>query len=273
MRGKLSFIFILLAAIAGGIYIVQQSVPETRDRTAAHVTRPIPALFMAIMCVSTCASMRIKPKSKSINHVEYERRAFCQVDVWSVLFGVAFLALGLGDVLQLVHGYGVAAGIVACEWAGQLLMAVAMCLPREVTERRPQISQKVTIIYALAGALLWLLTFFVSCGASKTSAALAATHALLTAAVAWRSTDVMVATRKGVGSVLVFVGAHLAVASAVITSSQTLCDAFGGGNDLEAYYPLAMGTYYAAVILEARGVTKYAIKSDYVASESEDFKA
>ena len=272
MRGKLSFIFVLLAAIAGGIYIVQQSVPETRDGTAAHVTRSIPALFMAIMCISTCASMRIKSKSKSINHVDYERRAFCQVDVWSVLFGVAFLALGVGDNLQLLHGYGVAAGIIACAWAGQLLMAIAMCLPREVTERRPVISQKITIIYAIAGALLWLLTFFISCGSSKSSAALTATYGLLTAAVAWRSTDVMIATHKGVGSVLVFVGAHLAVASAIITASQTLCDAFKG-TDLDVYYPLAMGTYYAAVILEARGMTKYAIKSDYVASESEDFKA
>lgn len=270
----LSCVFFVLAIVAAAGYVIVQSTPETRDRIAAKITKPVPALSMAAACLACCASLRVKPKTVVIGGVAHCRRALCQVDIWCVLFAAAFLAFAAGDALLMVHAHAAAsaAGVVAFA-LGQLLILAALCSPREAGEPRPRLaSLSIATAYAAAAFVLCLggvMLLEAACGGASASAVAAlAIYLLVEVAVAFRSVDVMLWALAPPGSWLLVAGAHLFIASDVVVGLRMLC---GVPADAAAYYALAMTTYYSAIMLEARGVTKFAISSDYASSQSEDF--
>lgn len=152
-----------------------------------------------------------------------------------------------------------AIGAISIFAAGQLTLLIAMCFPREHGDPAQEFSGLLTMVYGVVGAVLWLAAVFgatTACHELTTgSAVLLATYALLDLAVAWRSVDVVLQTAQ-LGSVHVAVGAHLFLLSDIVIGLRMACEI---PHSLSVYYPVVMSLYYVAILLEAYGVTKYAL--------------
>lgn len=271
----MSSLFYFVAISAAVAYIVVQSVDGTRGGIAAKVTRPTPAISMAIACWVCCSSVRIgrgKTKKKQKNSLAGEhlkRRGICQVDLWCVSFGVAFALFGLGDFLA--EARPISSLVVFA--AGQAILAAAMLCPREVGDERPPISVRLAVLYGCVAVAAWLVSFFLTtmlaaCDAPAAAAALRGAFMLTVMAVAWRSADV--AWHMGyIGSLRVLLGAHLFLVSDLFSGLHALCGVFPNP---ATFYALSMATYYVAVVLEASGVTKHALEADFVISQSDTFQ-
>lgn len=225
------------------------------------------------MCFVCCATIRWKFGKREA--AAYQHKHACRVDLWCVLFGVALALFAVGDALLMAHDVEeiedhhdgdespkakkLGIGGISIFAAGQLTILIAMCFPREHGDPPQAFSGLLALLYVTIGTVLWIATGFGASSVCHTistgTAVLLATYALLDLAVAWRSVDVILQTAQ-LGSIHVSVGAHLFLLSDIVIGLRLACEV---PHDLSVYYPVVMSLYYVAILLEAYGVTKYAL--------------
>jgi hypothetical protein len=260
MRNCLSFVFYVIAILAAVVYMLVETVEETRTGVAAHVTKPLPAVCMAIVCLVSSSSFRFRLLQRHRHRSTRTKRAVCQFDVWCGLFGVAFGMYALADALVVsvdtVMKLTLAGG--ACFAVGHLLMIAALCLPREVGEDRPSMSPRLATIYGVVGVVAWVVVVIVAIVVATVKAGVAialATYMLPSLGVAWRSLDVYLFESE-IGSVRLAVGAHMVFLADACTILWLLRGQFN------MYNLITIGVYYVAIMLEASGIAEYALEVD-----------
>jgi len=300
---KISFAVAIIAAMC---LIIVQMVKETRGQVAALVLKPIPAGCAAFACFLVMISIThidgsgVLPTRR--HRISSRVPVMCILDTWCLMFGLAFVAFSIGDGLlsdrspvdrdvststsnssstsEAMSSKKMASlliGGVSAFAVGHLLILTSLFLRR--IPKEPAVngicSTFVTVMYAVLAVIVWVTFTFSTwlspgCRASFTIASLLATYYLAVIAVAWKTTDIAT-THDIPGIRSIALGANLFLLSDLIVGSESLCAIFARGDNETIYYLLAMLTYYAAILLEAYGVTRFALDTRTVHDDNADY--
>jgi hypothetical protein len=173
MRKSAFRVLVVLAVLCAGTYIVVQSVKETRDGTAARVTKSIPASLLAVCCFICGASIYVVACRRSDRQSDEDQKneesgaklyapvtkkrastsrwqvpVDFSIDLWCILFGCAMAIFAAGDGLFMAHDVKIDQGVpetqritqglhyggVAVMAVGQIFLITALCIGREVSD-------------------------------------------------------------------------------------------------------------------------------------------
>jgi hypothetical protein len=316
-RSLVVHVLIAFAGVVSCFYIIVQSVDETRDKYTAYVTKPIPAFILGIAALMSCFIPFSVPRQLltenevemgEVNGSKQNKNVVTRTfrwDIWGMLFGLAFIFYGIGDIFLSQYGTpketphrereksvvgigreeeklrqfnsttqsssfnGISSETeddnikfgmlgIAMFSVGHIFVILALCLPRELRLRRPLWSVRCLIVYAIIGVISWVIFVVIACkhcGASFVMAMFVATYAILLIAVMYRSTDVYF-SQQTTRSLLLVIGTHAFFVSDCIVGFKMLCPLHINPS---AYYPIVMGIYYLALILQCVGITRYGL--------------